>query len=335
MNRKHAVVAFLGFGILTQALLLSVRQDFNAPIRCTDFRCMVGLNFTLDRESAVKTRSADPTSVDNDDFLRRTEIPTDVLVRWTNDTSFQVYPVEDTEDDKQLLFLRGWKGYSSYKHGGWVKYLRNFEDIYTEGNKDNCTSSLHVLQWLTNEMSIRNCSLMIAYGELIHVFREKSFFANNSTTKYLDDDIDIWAASITVYNVIQLEPVIFKQFGWTVRLFISREGYVVFLQLMPACGHKPVNIASKITASEPALEIYVIQTVSNSDGSKYVQDLWQGTLLSESLVYPPVVHSLKMSGFSETLHLQVPNRPRDILTCIYGEWTQPSSAHSGMNIECL
>ena len=75
-------------------------------------------------------------------------------------------------------------------------YMREYTDELEYYSKQiNCTGTLDVLNWLsTNENvnSRRNVdrgSLMVAYGGLIHVLREKDF-VDKDTGNYLDDDID-------------------------------------------------------------------------------------------------------------------------------------------------
>jgi len=255
----------------------------------------------------------------------------DVTVRWTENSVFQRSSVNYTENSEQLDFLRRWNG--AFSFGIRVKYLRNFEDLKVIEKLNNCTSALYVLHWLTAEMSKRNSTLMVAYGQLIHIYRENDFLDKN-TGEYFDDDIDLWAAATTAYNIIQLESELFQRFGWTVRVFISGDGYVVLLQLMASCGHAPIEQVSKAKANEPALEIYVLQAVPNSDGRRILKDMWQGTQLSQALIYPSRLISVNATGVSHLLHLQVPNQPFDVLTCLFGNWTQPSQKHVAFFVKC-
>jgi len=255
----------------------------------------------------------------------------DVMVRWTENSVFQRSSVNYTENSEQLDFLRRWNG--AFSFGIRVKYLRNFEDLKVIEKLNNCTSALYVLHWLTVEMSKRNSTLMVAYGGLIHIYREKDLL-NKDTGEYFDDDIDLWAAATTAYNIIQLESELFQRFGWTVRVFISGDGYVVLLQLMASCGHAPIEQVSKAKANEPALEIYVLQAVPNSQGSRFAKDMWQGNQFSEALIYPRRLISVNATGVSHLLLLQVPNQPFDVLTCLYENWTQPSPEHAKEHVQC-
>ena len=91
-----------------------------------------------------------------------------------------------------------------------VRYLRNTRDIITRGKAGNCTvSTLDVLAWIMNEVNnVKNDSksstLMIAYGGLIHIHREKEF-VSKTTGQYIDDDVDLWASLETLVRVGRLE----------------------------------------------------------------------------------------------------------------------------------
>jgi len=256
------------------------------------------------------------------------------IVHWTEGQSYQKLDSE-TKTGREAIdsFLGQWKDYSSFSaSNGTVRYLRNFVDVRAAGERNSCTSLPRVLQWLTAEMSNRNDTLMVAYGGLIHMYRERDFL-DNMTGKYIDDDIDFWASSNTIYNIIQLEPEIFRRFGWTVRTFLSN-GFVVFLQMMASCGHSPANKAAKVVANEPALEMYVLHSEHHHKGDNVVKDLWQGTRITEANLYPPKLVSLNITGLSELLHLWVPKHSETILTCIYGQWKVPSTNHASRGTEC-
>jgi len=259
----------------------------------------------------------------------------DVLVQWSPKLSYQKLNSEhDIDREAKDHFLDQWRNLDSFQsNNGTVRYGRNFGDIQATGEAGNCKSMPRVLQWLFAEMSKRNCTLMLAYGGLIHVYREGDLI-NNQTGKYIDDDLDLWASSNTVYNIIQLEPVIFYRFGWTYRTFLSADGFVVFLQLIASCGHSPVAEAAKASANEPALEIYVLHGERHAVGERVVKDLWQGTQIPEAILYPPGSVCLNVTGIPELLYLQVPKLPYTILNCIYGEWKIPSKNHASQNVKC-
>ena len=150
---------------------------------------------------------------------------------------------------------------------------------------------------------------------------------DKETGKWVDDDIDLWASLETVVHVGQLEPELFRKFGWTLRVFANQEGYIVLMQLMATCGHTVKRSADKIMdAAEPALELYPIAV--NSEGE--AQDLWQNTRMPESMIFPPK----RITVPAKFQHLQEPREAVKILACIYGDWTVKSTKHSGLNRRC-
>jgi len=224
-----------------------------------------------------------------------------------------------------------------------VRYLRNTRDIITRGKAGNCTvSTLDVLAWIMNEVNnVKNDSksstLMIAYGGLIHIHREKEF-VNKTTGQYIDDDVDLWASLETLVRVGRLEPELFEQHGWTMRAFIDPGNYVIFYQLMAACGHEPSLLASKLVGKIPAIEIYGVTKVQKSikslETSPFVKDLWMGNYFSESMFYPPQYIDFVTAGALQTLHLQLPNKVLDIMACLYGNWITPSEDKGKHAIVC-
>jgi len=224
-----------------------------------------------------------------------------------------------------------------------VRYLRNTADIITRGKAGNCTlSSLDVLAWIMNEVNnvkhdSKSSTLMIAYGGLIHIHREKEF-VNKTTGQYIDDDVDLWASLETLVRVGRLEPELFEQHGWTMRAFIDPGNYVIFYQLMAACGHEPSLLADKLVGKIPAIEIYGVTKVQKSikslETSPFVKDLWMGNYFSESMFYPPQYIDFVTAGALQTLHLQLPNKVLDIMACVYGNWTTPSGKHASARLVC-
>jgi len=224
-----------------------------------------------------------------------------------------------------------------------VMYLRKNTDIITRGKAGNCTSSsLDVLAWIMNEVNnvkndAKSSTLMIAYGGLIHIHREKEF-VNKKTGQYIDDDIDLWASLETLVRVGRLEPELFKQHGWTIRAFIDSGNYVTFLQVMAVCGHTPSPTAAKLTGKIPAIEIYGVAKVQKSIGSlgtgSFAKDLWQGNYFSESMFYPPKKIDFITVGASQALHLQLPNKVLSVMACVYGNWKVPSGKHASKSLVC-
>jgi hypothetical protein len=127
--------------------------------------------------------------------------------------------------------------YTRQSEHSTVKYLRNEEEIAAA---NNCSSASEVLAWLLmGEVNSRNGSLMVTYGTLVNVHRETDFV--NKDGKFIDDDIDLWALLATVRHVLQLEPELFRRFGWTMRTFVTAEKYVIFLssRLFGGASHEP------------------------------------------------------------------------------------------------
>ena len=121
----------------------------------------------------------------------------------------------------------------------YVHYLRGDDIIRERGEHGACTDSLDVLAWIMDAVNEDiNSTIMVAYGELIHLKREGDFV--NATGKYFDDDIDMLISLDTLVHVAKLEPDLFDKFGWSMRLCISRDNnnYVVLSQLVASCGHE-------------------------------------------------------------------------------------------------
>mmetsp|Transcript_2912 Transcript_2912/g.4447 ORF Transcript_2912/g.4447 Transcript_2912/m.4447 type:complete len:345 (+) Transcript_2912:196-1230(+) len=217
--------------------------------------------------------------------------------------------------------------------GGQVRYLRNKHEFMARGQLLTCKPVLDVFAWLMDEVNARNHTLMLAYGDLIHFHREKDFM-NKTTGKYFDeDDLDLWASLETVSHVEQLEPALFRRFGWTMRAFVNGDNYIQFLQMMSTCGHTPINEASKVQSNQPSIEIYPIAVIP-INGSLIARDLWQLSDFPESMIYPRRHISFNSTGASRTLHLQLPNKDLEIMACLYGNWTKPSTDHARMVNKC-
>ena len=70
-----------------------------------------------------------------------------------------------------------------------VSYLRNTKDIKARGLQGSCTNAVDVLGWIMDEVNKENMTMMIAYGELIHLYSEGDF-VKKGTGRYIDDDFD-------------------------------------------------------------------------------------------------------------------------------------------------
>jgi len=232
-----------------------------------------------------------------------------------------------------MQYLLKWHGMHQFQpNGGKVIYMRKEKDVVTRGKSENCAPTLDVLAWLMDQVNTKKGALMIAYGDLIHIHREKEF-VNETTGKYIDDDIDLWASLETVIHVGQLEPELFSKFGWTVRLFVSVDEYVVLLQIVAACGHEVLHNADKAISSHPAIEIYPLPVVM-VNGTLMAQDMWQDNRFLGSMVYPPEHITFNSIGTSHPLQLQLPREALKVMTCLYGNWTIPSKDHAPVSRNC-
>lgn len=214
-----------------------------------------------------------------------------------------------------------------------ARYLRNTVDILEHGKKGNCGSSLDVVAWLMDKVNERDGVLMLAYGELIHLHREKDFVLEDG--KYIDDDFDFWAPVQTMKILSELEPEMFDRFGFTLRFFVNDRGYIVFAQILASCGLLNLKVG-KVKSSQPGIEIYPL-VFKDEEGSTLI-DLWQGNEFSSDLMYPPkhiqFVSTGLANGTSIMLSLHLPNAELDIMTCLYGNWTTPSDKHADQQVKC-
>jgi len=231
--------------------------------------------------------------------------------------------------------LQKWNGAFSFMRnpGRRVTYLRNTHELVLRGKKGNCTSTLDVFAWLMDELNKRHLILMIAYGELIHVHREKDF-VDSTTGRYIDDDIDTWASFETVAFIGALEEELFNNFGWSMRAFVTGTDDVMFIQMMATCGHVPIAAANKCISSQPAIEVYPLPIVDMGDGTRIIKDLWQASQFAETLIYPPKCITFQSSARKDPIHLQVPRESIKLLNCLYGNWKVKSSRHASMAHVC-
>jgi len=254
----------------------------------------------------------------------------DAFLQGTGALAYQILDYH-TDKGREPIdnFLGVWKDMSSFSSlKGMVRYLRSHDDI---SKRHNCASMPNVLQWLTTEMIRRECSIMVAYGGLIHVFREGDF-ANRKNGKYFDDDLDLWASSSTAFNIMKVEAELFETFGWTVRTF-SSNAFVVLLQVISCCGHSPANEHLKAKSNEPSLEVH-IQHKGTKQMENVMLDFWHGNRISQANLYPPLSVEMKVTGFPELLRVQVPNQPEIILKCLYGNWKVFSNTRGPVMKNC-
>jgi len=195
----------------------------------------------------------------------------------------------------------------------------------------DCRPSLEVLSWLMNQVICDNGTMMMAYGELIHMFREKALARDDGT--YFDDDFDTWATPATAQKILRLEPILLREFGWSMRVFYNCHGVALFVQILPVCGHTYVLKASKAVAAFPAIELYILQESEGEQGA-VLRDNWQGTKFPPSWIQPGQLVSFETPGYNGILELQVPADTHSVLKCLYGDWTVYSKQHAPKGHEC-
>ena len=145
----------------------------------------------------------------------------------------------------------------------------------------------------------------------------------------------------TFARLAALEAELFEKFGWSIRIFLWKDKYVVFAQIYATCGHE-VSALGKPKSSMPVIEVYPIVTFNTSEPEfemtpgmtiqnpkrreqHIVRDIWQGTLFSESMIFPPSEHTLVSSGSRQPMRLQIPGQSQSVLSCLYGNWMVKSS----------
>ena len=118
----------------------------------------------------------------------------------------------------------------------------------------------------------RNETMMITYGGLIHILREREFVRPDGS--YIDDDFDTWVTPTSFESILNLEPELWDKFRWTMRIFENCKEHTLFGQLVSACGHEYKEVVGKSLQDHPTIELYVLQTLTNTTG--VIRDLWQG-----------------------------------------------------------
>lgn len=238
-------------------------------------------------------------------------------------------------------WARSWRGFKSQKHFD-VVYVRDATEIQRRGEEGNCTGALEVFSWLMDEVNMNNGCLITAYGELIHVFREKDF-VDTTTGTFFDDDIDTWVSLETLALIGSLESELFRRFGWTLRITLGGDQLVVLAQMVASCGHTVSvylggdNQKTKSADGHITIDMYPIVTYPDQKKrhQNIVKDLWQGTLMPESTIFPVVNYQLVSSATPHLLHLQLPSEPHYVMKCLYGNWAVPSRHHAKENKNCL
>ncbi len=88
--------------------------------------------------------------------------------------------------------------------------------------RDQCAlETFDVLAWLMDEINAQSGTLMVTYGGLIRLFREKHL-VNPETGEFYGDDIDTWATPDTAEWIVSMEPAMYEKFGWSLRFLTNR-----------------------------------------------------------------------------------------------------------------
>lgn len=242
------------------------------------------------------------------------------------------YLIPSATDSRDAEFMSSWNGSGTPGEDVHVKYMRSFEELALLTGTANCAPAVQVLERLMAEAISSKSTFVLAYGELLHAFREKDLI-NPTTGNNWDDDIDVWALTGAITQILSHEKYLFDSFGWTARIFIN-DHRVVFIQLLAACGHTPISQTGKVLSQEPAIEIYpLVQVVEN--GERLYKDLWQNTRFVTSLMFPVKLSSVNLTGYPQEFHFQVPNRALAILDCLYEDWNVVSWKHASLGKRCL
>eukprot|EP00546_Thalassionema_frauenfeldii_P005449 CAMPEP_0178924060 /NCGR_PEP_ID=MMETSP0786-20121207/17109_1 /TAXON_ID=186022 /ORGANISM="Thalassionema frauenfeldii, Strain CCMP 1798" /LENGTH=247 /DNA_ID=CAMNT_0020598713 /DNA_START=250 /DNA_END=993 /DNA_ORIENTATION=+ len=220
-----------------------------------------------------------------------------------------------------------------------IIFVREQDEMNATAEKVGCKPTLEVLAWLMAQVNAKNNTLMIGYGGLIHIHREKSFVKKSG--RFFDDDIDLWSSYDTLEQINQLEPELYHRFGFTIRFFVNKSGFVTLAQLAPVCD---INImdrtANKGMIGKPRLEVYLLEVIPVNN-SRWAKVLWQGSMFPESYLYPPkhlefqTLASSDMTAKKIKLNLQLPPGDLQVLSCLYGNWIIPSAKHAEKSDKCI
>eukprot|EP00984_Skeletonema_dohrnii_P017493 scaffold7976_cov89-Skeletonema_dohrnii-CCMP3373.AAC.1 len=210
-----------------------------------------------------------------------------------------------------------------------VDYFRSESEWIEKQQQTICTPSIDVYAWLMDKV---NCfgegyPLWTAYGELIHLLRDKTLINPDGT--YLDDDFDTWVTHPTLQMILNLEPYLWSHFGWSIRFSYSCDKSIIFAQLTPVCGHEYyTNRLAKVKAQYPAIELYAMRKEYREGEGWWLKDLQTKTSFPLDWLVPARRHQYG------TIHLQIPAQSEKILDCVYGNWHVFSKGHARVNKDC-
>lgn len=137
--------------------------------------------------------------------------------------------------------------------------------------------------------------------------------------------------------ILNLEPNLWSLFGWSIRVFYSRDKSATFAQIIPVCGHKYVHKIGKVKDGQyPTIELYVMKEVWYNDKGWMLKDIWQGNSFPRSWILPARPYPFEVITPESTtiLNLQLPAQPEKVLDCLYGNWHVFSSKHARVSLEC-
>lgn len=213
-------------------------------------------------------------------------------------------------------------------------YFRPFDEIIARGKSgEKCATMPELMNWILKQLheSEEEYPWLLAYGQMIHLFREKDFVHKNG--RYIDDDMDTWALPETILWIIEHEEELFEKFGWTMRLFGPSPNVITFLQIIASCGHDPATSKGKVTDSEePAIELYPL--IPALDDDSVLIDAWQGTHFPRDWVLPAQNYTFKSTVLEDEITLELAANYDAILECLYGDWSVQSNKHAGVRKVC-
>lgn len=226
-------------------------------------------------------------------------------------------------------------------NGCGLEYLRSrLEWRQKEEQKTSCSSTVEVFSWLMDQVNSQNSTMMVAYGELIHILRDKALFRSDGN--YYDDDFDTWVTPSSFQTILKMEPYLWNKFGWSIRVFLlcsdtpgnrQKTNTAIFAQILPVCGHQYREEMSKAVAKYPAIEMYILQPIGHKQQG-ILRENWQGDFFPQDWLFPAKAFPFDSPGFNKTLNLQIPAQSEKLLDCMYGNWHVYSKDHHNKGTEC-
>lgn len=194
--------------------------------------------------------------------------------------------------------------------------MKSEHEVYQRSQQGNCTETLDVLHWLTHSANKYDEELILIAGGLIKLLRDDAFFRDDGSP--IDDDIDFLASYSAFDFVAGLEPLLWREFGWSFRFFVNCDGYTVFAQLFAACGHKVSGVCRKSKQIYPGIDLYAMHKFKSSGA---VSIMWEQEFKPNFLLFPVRHHALSLPGNEWEIDFQIPHNAEIMLTCTYGNWS--------------